>query len=283
MTQLAIVRHSPRYWTATFDHGPLNLMDPDTVYELDALLTLIETDPELRVVVFDSAHPEFFIAHWDVTTPGSVIAAMKTESGTLRGMHPHVDVQTRLGRLPAVTVASIRGRARGAGSEFALACDVRFASRERAIFGQFEIGVGAVPGGGSTAYLPRLMGRGRAFEALLGGDDFPAELAAQYGWVNRALPDSELDVFVERFARRVAGYEKDVIATIKELVNRVTLPPDEELLAALQGFLRAKAQPNPGQRHLAQLLTLGLQQLGDVERNLGHYAARSETAEDAGK
>ena len=273
MSQIRVQKHTARYWTATFDNGPINLMNPATVYELDQLLTSLETDPEVRVIVFDSANPDFFIAHWDVTTPGAVVAGMKTESGTRRGMHPHADVQTRLGRLPVVTIAAIRGRARGAGSEFALACDIRFASRERAVFGQFEVGVGAVAGGGSTAHLPRLLGRGRAFEALLGGDDFPAELAERYGWINRALPDAELDTFVDAFARRIAGYEKEVIVEIKELVNRATLPPDEEFLAALKAFFASTTRPGPGRARLQALLESGLQQDGEVERHLGAHVA----------
>lgn len=270
---IRIRQDSPEYWIATFDSGPINLMGPDTVYELDELLTRLETDPDVRVIVFDSANPDFFIAHWDVKAPKDVVAGMKTESATRRGLHPYADVQTRLGRLPAVTIASIRGRARGAGSEFVLACDIRFASRERAVFGQFEVGVGAVPGGGSTANLPRLMGRGRALEALLGGDDFPAELAERYGWINRAVPDAELDAFVDAFARRVAGYDKAVIVEIKELVNRASLPPDEEFLAALKAFFVSTSRP--GRSRLTALLEAGLQRDSEVERNLGRRVAET--------
>jgi enoyl-CoA hydratase/carnithine racemase len=280
MSQIKVQKHTGRYWTATLDHGPVNLMDPGTIYELDALLTSLETDPDVRVIVFESANPDFFIAHWDVTTPAQVVSGMKTETATRRGMHPYVDVQTRLGRLPVVTIAAIRGRVRGAGSEFALACDIRFASRERAVFGQFEIGVGAVPGGGSTAHLPRLMGRGRALEALLGGDDFPAELAERYGWVNRALPDAELDAFVDAFARRIAGYDKEVIVGIKELVNRASLPSDEEFLAALKAYFGSTTRPSQGRAHLAKLIDNGLQQDSEVERNLGDHVARHDDHTD---
>ncbi|MFC8614832.1 enoyl-CoA hydratase/isomerase family protein [Micromonospora purpureochromogenes] len=280
MSQIRVRKHTARYWTATFDNEPVNLMNPATVYELDELLTSLETDPDVRVVVFDSANPDFFIAHWDVTTPRDVVAGMKTEGATQRGMHPYVDVQTRLGRLPVVTIAAIRGRVRGAGSEFALACDIRFASRERAVFGQFEIGVGAVPGGGSTAHLPRLMGRGRALEALLGGGDFPAELAERYGWINRALPDAELDTFVDSFARRIVGYDKEVIVDIKELVNRASLPPDEEWLAATQAYLVSTARPGAGRSRMATLLENGMQQDSEVERNLGHHVARYDDNAD---
>ena len=148
----------------------------------------------MQVVVFDSAVPDYFMAHYDLLKPLSDTTGLVPGP---TGMDPVPDLMVRLSRLDAVTIASIRGRASGIGSELALAVDMRFASREKAILSQFEVGAGFVPGGGPMARLPRLLGRGRAMEILLGGDDFDGELAERYGYVNRALPDAELDSFVD--------------------------------------------------------------------------------------
>jgi enoyl-CoA hydratase/carnithine racemase len=179
--QIRVERRSGAYWRARFEHPPINLIDPRTIAELDSLATQLETDPDVRVIVFESADPEFFLAHYDVLVDKAVSVAMKPGP---TGLHPWPDVLLRLSRAPVVSIASLRGRARGAGSEFALACDVRFGSRERCILGQFEVGVGAVPGGGPMARLARLVGRGRALEILLSADDFPGDLAERYGYIN---------------------------------------------------------------------------------------------------
>lgn len=270
MTQtphFTLTRHTPEYWRATFNNPPVNLMHPTSIVELDALISAIETDPSVRVVVFDSANPDFFIAHYDMLVPKTVTSAMKPGR---TGLHPWLDVLTRLSRVPAATIASIRGRARGAGSEFALACDMRFASRERAILGQFEVGVGAVPGGGPMARLPRLMGRGRALEVLLGADDFNGDLAEQYGYVNRAVADDELDVFVDKFARRLAGFEKAAIVDTKGFVDQASLPPDADFPPALQAYYASVARPETRARAEA-LVAIGLQRPTDAEFRLGHH------------
>jgi len=267
--QFTLTRHTPSYWRATFDNPPINLLHPTSIVELDALITLIETDPVVRVVVFDSANAEFFIAHYDMLVPKTVTATMKPGR---TGMHPWLDVLTRLSRVPAATIASIRGRARGAGSEFALACDMRFASREKAILGQFEVGVGAVPGGGPMARLPRLIGRGRALEVLLGADDFDGTLAEQYGYVNRAVPDAELDAFVDAFARRLAGFEKAAIVETKRFVDQASLPPDSVFPPALETFYASVARAETRARSAA-LVEIGLQTRSDAELRLGHHVA----------
>ena len=135
----------------------------------------------------------------------------------------------RLSRAPVVSIASIRGRATGVGSELALACDMRFASREKAILSHFEVGAGIVPGGGPMARLPRLMGRGRALEVFLGADDIPGDLAERYGYVNRSLPDAELDEFVDALANRIASFDKQAISETKRFVDVASLPPDYEI------------------------------------------------------
>ena len=179
----------------------------------------------------------------------------------------------RLSRVPVLTVASIRGRARGAGSEFLLACDVRFASREKAILGQWEVGAGAVPGGGPMARLSRLVGRGRALEILIGSDDFAGDVAERYGYVNRTVPDAELDTFVETFARRIAGFEKEAIQVTKRIVDDVTLPPIGELAPNMNVFFASVARPETRSRAMA-LFKEGLQTRADVELRLGDYIAR---------
>ncbi|HTU72992.1 MAG TPA: enoyl-CoA hydratase/isomerase family protein [Trebonia sp.] len=192
--QFHISEVSPSYWRVTFDNGPVNLLVPDTIDQLGALVERIEEDPDLTVVVFRSDKPGYFMAHWDFLADKARVASMRHAP---TGLHPYLDNLVRLSRVPAVTISEIRGRARGAGSEFVLATDIRFAS-EKAILGQFEVGVGAVPGGGPMARLGRLAGRGRALEILLGGDDVPAALAAEYGYVNRVIPDAEIGEFTDR-------------------------------------------------------------------------------------
>ncbi|MDM0022298.1 enoyl-CoA hydratase/isomerase family protein [Variovorax saccharolyticus] len=266
-SQIKLTQHTPAYWTATFDNPPINVIGPATIVELDGLIARLETDPSVRVVVFDSANPEFYLAHYDMF----VATTMAMKPGR-SGLHPWLDVLTRLSRVPAATIACIRGRARGAGSEFALACDMRFASRERAMLGQFEVGVGAVPGGGPMARLPRLMGRGRALEVLLGADDFGGELAERYGYVNRSFPDAELLAFVDAFARRLAGFEKAAIIETKRFVDQASLPPDSDFPPALQAFYASVARPETRARSAA-LAAKGLQSMSDTELRLGHHVA----------
>jgi enoyl-CoA hydratase/carnithine racemase len=273
--QIRVAEVSPAYWTVTFDNGPLNLIDPGTIRELDGLVSRLEEDPDVRVVVFRSASENYFLAHWDVLVDKDSVRSMPSGAS---GLHPWLDVLTRLSRLPVATIAAVRGRARGAGSEFALACDMRFASRERAVLGQFEVGLGAVPGGGPMARLSRLVGRGRALEIVLGGDDFDGDLAERYGYVNRSVPDAEFEVFVDSFARRLAGFDKRTIAEIKGFVDDVSLPPDEEFPLALEAFFTSVSRPATAARS-AVLVKKGLQQDGEVELSLGYHVAHAEVAE----
>src|SRR5262245_49058099 len=191
--QILLTRRSPAYWRATINHPPLNIFGPETVPHLDGVITALETDQQVKVVVFDSAIDGFFMTHYDFLAKPEETTRLPPGPMVLGPLN---DMLVRLSRAPVVSIASIRGRATGVGSELALACDMRFASREKAILGHFEVGAGIVPGGGPMARLPRLMGRGRALEVLLGADDIPGDLAELYGYVNRSLPDSELDGFV---------------------------------------------------------------------------------------
>lgn len=267
--QIKVERPAPGYWFATFANPPINLIDPDTILELAELLTTLEEDPDVRVIVFASDDPEFFLAHYDVLADKARTAAMLPGP---TGMHPWLDVLVRLSRAPVASIAQIRGRARGAGSEFALACDMRFASAEKAILGQFEVGLGAVPGGNPMVRLAGLAGRGRALEVVLGADDFPGLLAERYGYVNRALPDAELDAFVDRLARRLARFDKNAIAETKRLVDDASLPDDAVFPAALAAYFRSVTRPETRARSAA-LIEAGLQTRSQVEFDLGNEVA----------
>ena len=255
---------STAYWRVTFDNGPVNLLDPDTVEQLAVLLERIEAAPDLTVVVFRSDKPGYFMAHWDFLSDNARVAGMQPGP---TGLHPYVDNFIRLSKIPAATICELRGRTRGAGSEFALATDIRFAS-EKAILGQFEVGAGAVPGGGPMARLARLVGRGRALEILLGGDDVPADLAAAYGYVNRVVPDDEVEGFTDAFARRIAAFDKVAVAGIKRLVDVATLPDDQEFAEGLQAYFATAGRPE-NRPFVELLLSKGLQQPDGVETDLG--------------
>jgi enoyl-CoA hydratase/carnithine racemase len=273
-THLRLAR-SPGHWRVTFDHPPINTVTATTIVELAELVDLIEAQSDLNVVVFDSANPDFFLAHYDTENDPAKTAAMPAGP---TGMHPWLDLMARLSRAPVVSIAAIRGRTRGAGSEFVLACDMRFASRENTLIGQFEVGAGFVPGGGPTARLPRLVGRGRALEILLVADDHDGPRAELYGYVNRTVADAELDAEVDAIASRIARFDHDAIARTKAHVDRATLPTDDELAAALPDFFGAFGRPGPQARQ-ARLAKLGLNTDGDLERNLGRRVV--EAAPDA--
>ena len=215
-THLGIDRRSAGYCRVTFDHPPINLITAATVEEVTELVGLIEQDPDLNVVVFDSANPAFYLTHDTVHASGETAALPVGSTGTCAWP----DLLVRLSRAPAVSVASIRGRVRGAGSEFVLACDLRFASRENTLLGRFEVGTGLVPGAGPTARLLRLAGRGRALEILLVADDLDGPRAEQYGYVNRAIADDRLDDEVDRIASRLACSDHEVIARTKSCVGK---------------------------------------------------------------
>jgi enoyl-CoA hydratase/carnithine racemase len=268
---LSLDRRSPGYCRVTFDHPPINTITATTVLELAELVGLIEEDQDLNVVVFDSANPDFYLAHYDTEHDPGRTAALPLGP---TGMHAWLDLLVRLSRAPVVSIASIRGRARGAGSEFVLACDLRFASRENAFLGQFEVGTGVVPGGGPAARLPRLVGRGRALEILLVADDFDGPRAEQYGYVNRAIPDDRLDNEVDEIASRLARFDHDAITRTKSYVDRVTLPADSELPPALTDFFELFSRPRQ-QEQFARLEALGLNTDSDLERRLGKRVVES--------
>jgi enoyl-CoA hydratase/carnithine racemase len=268
--QIRLTRSSPAFWRATFDNPPLNLMGPEFVLEFREIMTALETDEQVKVVVFDSAVEGFFLNHSDF------LARLEDLTGIPQGptgLEAWPDILVRLTRAPIVTIASIRGRATGNGSEIALACDMSFASREKAVLSQWEVGVGLVAGGGPMARLPRLMSRGRALEVLLGSDDIRGDLAQAYGYVNRSLPDDELDGFVDAIATRIASFDKWAIANTKRLVNAASLPPDVEIKAGWDACMASLGRP-AAQDRVKALFEQGFHKPGDAEDRLGYYLGR---------
>jgi len=256
-----VIEETSAYWRVLFDYPPFNIMD-DTIFEgLQDLLARMDSSPGLRVVVFESANPEFYLAHFDLTGKlGNITTAVGRS-----GLPILMDTFVRLTTSPVVSIAKIRGCVRGACSEFVLACDMRFASRENTLLGQPEVGVGVHPGGGGAERLPHLVGRGRALEIILGANDFDGDTAERYGYVNRSLPDVELDGFVNALARRVASFDRRAIAAAKNLVNQVSLPSADRLLDALNSF-ETSLTWSEAQQRIQALLERGLQRDGDFEK-----------------
>jgi len=265
--QIRLNRQSPAYWRVIFDNPPLNVMGPEFVLEFGDIIRAIETDEQVKVVVFESAVEGFYLNHSDFLAKLEDLTSLPQGP---TGLEAWPDIMVRLTRAPVVSIALIRGRATGNGSEIALACDMRFASREKAILSQFEVGVGLVAGGGPMARLSRLIGRGRAMEILLGADDIGGDLAAAYGYVNRSLPDAELDDFVDALARRIASFDKWAIANTRRLVNAASLPPDVEIAAGWEACMTSIARP-AAQENIKKLFEQGFHEPGDAENRLGFY------------
>ncbi len=268
--RIDLTRRSPQYWRVTLNHPPLNVFGPESIPQLNEIITAIETDEHVKVVVFDSAVEGFFLTHYDFLAKIEDTTSLPPGP---TGLQPLPDMLVRLSRAPVVSIASIRGRATGVGSELALACDMRFASREKAILSHFEVGAGVVPGGGPMARLPRLMGRGRALEVLLGANDIPGDLAELYGYVNRSLPDSDLDAFVDSLATRIASFDKQAISETKRFADVASLPPDFEIAPEWDACLASIARP-AAQERIRMLMERGFHQPGDVENRLGYYVGQ---------
>src|ERR1700736_716442 len=258
---IRIVEESPAFWRVVFDHPPFNVIDASIFEGLQDLLGRMDASPDLRIVVFESAIPDFYLAHFDLT--GNIGNALSAAGPS--GLPILMDTFVRLTKSPVVSIAKIRGCARGASSEFVLACDMRFGSRENMLLGQPEVAVGVHPGGGGAERLPHLVGRGRALEVILSGNDFDGDTAERYGYINRALPDAELDEFVDVLARRISSFDRPAIAAAKQLVNDVSLPTYDQLLNALTSFEKALSWPQ-SQKRVQALLRLGLQQDAEFEK-----------------
>jgi len=246
-------------------------MGPEMVKQFQEIIKEIESDENLRVVVFDSAVDDYFLNHSDFEAKLEDLTALPPGP---TGLPPWPDFLVRLTRAPIASIALIRGRATGNGSEITLACDMSFASREKAIISQWEVGVGMVAGGGPMARLPQLIGRNRALEVLLSSQDIRGEQAEAYGYVNRTLPDAELDAYVEALATRIAKFDKWAIVNTKRLVN-TSLPPDVELGAGWDACIASLGRP-AAQNGIKSLKARGFHKPGDAENRLGYYLEQIE-------
>jgi enoyl-CoA hydratase/carnithine racemase len=255
-----VIEETSAYWRVVFDYPPFNIVDATIFEGLQELLARMDASESLRVVVFESSNRDFHLAHFDLTGKiGNIITAVGHS-----GLPILMDTFVRLTKSPVVSIAKTRGCVRGVSSEFVLACDMRFAARENTRLGQPEVGVGVHPGGG-TERLPHLVGRGRALEIVLGANDFDGKTAERYGYVNRALPDAELDDFVDGLARRIASFDRRAIAAAKNLINQVSLPSADRLLDALTSFETSLTWPE-AQKRIQALLDRGLQQEVEFEK-----------------
>jgi enoyl-CoA hydratase/carnithine racemase len=268
--QIRLIRSSSAYWRVTFDNPPLNVMGPQFVRELREIITAVEADEEVKVLVFESAVEGFFLNHSDFNADLKDLTSLPQGP---TGLEAWPDILVRITRMPVVSIALIRGRATGNGSEIALASDMSFASREKALLSQWEVGVGLVAGGGPMARLPRLMGRQRALEVLLSSNDIGGDLAEAYGYVNRSLPDNELDGFVDALATRIASFDKWAIANTKRLVNAGSLPPDVEIAAGWDACMASIVRP-AAQGKIKALFEQGFHRPGDAEDRLGFHLGR---------
>ncbi len=268
--QIRVNCNSPACWRVTFDNPPLNLMGPEFVLQFREILAALEADEHVKVVVFDSAVEGYFLNHSDFHAK---LEDLTSISQGPTGLEAWPDILVRLTRAPFVSMALIRGRATGNGSEIALACDMSFASREKSVFSQWEVGVGLVAGGGPMARLPRLIGRARALEVLLSSDDIRGDQAASFGYVNRSLPDAELDGFVDALATRIGSFDKWAIANTKRLVNAASLPPDVEIAAGWEACMTSLTRPAAHER-IKALFERGFHKPGDAEDRLGFYVGQ---------
>ncbi|MFI6339139.1 enoyl-CoA hydratase/isomerase family protein [Streptomyces sp. NPDC050535] len=262
---------------ATFDAPPMNLIGPEVVRDLVTLIKELSRPAAPHVVIFDSADADFFFPHVDMTKVPEYTAEAAKAGGpgdASLGM-----LFRKLSRLPVVTIAKLRGRARGAGSEFLLACDMRFASRENAVLGQPEVGIGAPPGAGAIQHLTRLLGRGRALEAVLTSADFDADLAERYGWINRAIPDAELDEFVAGLATRISGFPQDALIAAESAINAVSLPTPAEVRADAALFQQL-VRTDQTQHRTAELFEQVFQTRSTTELDLGDALGHLNPAPD---
>jgi enoyl-CoA hydratase/carnithine racemase len=259
---LAVSPVSERLWRIAFRNAPMNLVTPEFVAEISDVVFRMNENDELRVVIFESAIEHFFLNHFDLTQ------ARAFPGG--RDDPLWVKMILALTSSPVITIAAIRGRTRGGGNEFALACDLRYASREKAIFGQPEVATGIVPGGGATERLPRLIGRDRALQVILGSDDFDAKTAEHFGMVTATYDDVDLDAAVMRFSQRLAGFDKVALSQAKAMVNRASLPTESDLRSAYGEYFQSLSSPNFGGRMSKLAAKFG--EIGpDLELRLGHH------------
>ncbi|WP_426818196.1 enoyl-CoA hydratase/isomerase family protein [Winslowiella sp. 2C04] len=263
--RLNIIRESQAWWRIVINNPPLNLFDPWMFAELNVLMDDIERDNDLKVVVFESANQDFFMNHHDVVNRTTI----PDQPGAAPFFYHWPTFVTRLAQSSVISIAKIRGRARAQGFEFALACDMRFASRERAKFALIELGGSSIPGGGGVEWLSALVGRSRTLEIVLGADDFDADTGERYGFINRSVPDAELDAFVDAFAQRLSRFEKRALETGKKMVNQRAGVPSEGELWTSNHILHGVDLWPEAQKAFTRLTAAGFGQVGDFELNMG--------------
>jgi enoyl-CoA hydratase/carnithine racemase len=262
VSPVRVIEETTAYWRVLFDNPPFNVVDATIFEGLQDLLARMDANSNLRVIVFESANPHFYLSHFDLTgKTGNITTAVGPS-----GLPILLDTFVRITKSPVVSIAKIRGCVRGVSSEFILTCDMRFASRENTLLGQPEVGVGVNPGGGATERLPHLVGRGRALEIILSANDYDGDTAERYGYINRAVPDEELDRFVDTLARRIASFDRRSITAAKNLINQVSLPLADRMLDAFNLFQNALTWPETQQR-IQALLKRGLQREPDFENS----------------
>lgn len=257
--KLVTDKSTPGHWRVTLNNPPINVIDDGMYDAFYDLVGEIEANPTLKVVTFESANPDFFLAHYSSAEPRSRF-----------GVPRWIEASGRLAASGVLSIAVIRGRVRGGGCEFTMGLDIRFASWEKAIFGQPEVGTGLIPGGGALQRLPLLVGRARTLEIVLGADDYDAETAERYGWINRAIPDTDLDAFVANFVRRVVSFDRQALSTAKSIINASGLPDPAQLQATQDLFFKTFGWD--GARERAPILRdRGIGQAGDFELRLGYH------------
>lgn len=249
-----------------FSSAPINFIVPETIVSLNEAVKVLSKDDQIKVVIFVSDMKGYFFNHFDTNQFPAFLAQRGADNRPL-----WVELITNLSNAPFVSIAAIRGRTQGGGNELALAFDLRYASKEKAIFDQPEVGIGLFPGGGGTDMLTRLAGRDRALEAFLSSDDYNAELAEKYGWVTRALPDAQLDGFVDKLAHRLASFDKTALLTTKQRINEMAFPKESERMASYAAFTKSLSWPGLQQRLPVfgkMYQDVGLEK---VEGNMGYY------------
>jgi enoyl-CoA hydratase/carnithine racemase len=271
--RLTIVRQLPAYWRIVINNPPLNMFDPKMFAELNVLMDSIEKDRDLKVVVFESGDEDFFMNHHDVENRLDV----PDQPGAMPFFGNWPRFVTRLAQSSVISIAKVRGRARAQGFEFALACDMRFASTERAKFSLIEVGGSSIPGGGGVEWLSALVGRSRTLEIVCSADDFDADIGERYGFVNRSIPDAELDAFVDALATRMSRFEKRALETGKKMVNGRAGVPSEADLWTSNHILQGVDLWPEAQKAFPKLMEAGFGKVGDFELNfaerLGDFPA----------
>src|SRR5437763_10917046 len=266
---ITVERVTPKIVKIRFANPPVNLIVPETVTRLHEVVKELSEDEKVHVVIFTSGVADYFYNHFDLTRISDFPGA--SEDAEANGILVWTDLVIRLSKAPFISIGAIRGRTRGGGNELSLAFDLRYASREKAFFGQPEVGTGVIPGGGGSERLPRLIGRDRALEAILSSEDYHADMAEHYGWVTRTIADDELDRFVDAMAARLASFDKTALVAAKTQINRASLPPDADLHAAYAEFVASLNFPGYNARSVSLVKFLTDLGMHDIEKRLGHY------------